>query len=119
LVADNYYSVRDKAYNSWNESALRSWLEGHGLSKTPGKARDDLLKVVQENFYGETDKIWDAWSDAEIKDYLLKNKLAEKNDLQNLRRDELEKILNEKYYSVKENITGGWSESQMRQVCLC
>ncbi|PLW55088.1 hypothetical protein PCANC_02571 [Puccinia coronata f. sp. avenae] len=115
LVADNYYSVRDKAFNNWNESSLRAWLESHGLSKTPGQAREDLLKVVQQNFYGDSDKIWDSWSNAEIKTYLLKNKLAEKSDVQNLRRDSLEKILNEKYYTIKENILGGWSESQMRQ----
>jgi hypothetical protein len=118
LVADNYYSVRDKAFNNWNESSLRAWLESHGLSKTPGQAREDLLKVVQQNFYGDNDKIWDSWSNAEIKTYLLKNKLAEKSDVQNLRRDSLEKILNEKYYTIKENILGGWSESQMRQVCI-
>ena len=116
MVADNYYSVRDKAYNNWDESSLRSWLESHGLTKTAGPAREDLLKVVKENYYGDSDKIWDAWSNAEIKAYLLKNKLVERSDVQNLRRDQLEKIINEKYYSIKDNIIGGWSESQMRQV---
>lgn len=116
LIADNYYNVRDKVYENWNDSLLRSWLESHGITKTSAQAkRDELLKVVKENYYGAHDKIWDTWSNAEMKAYLVKEKLAEESGLANLRRNELENMLEEKYSTAKENVVAGWDESHMRQ----
>lgn len=96
---------------------LRSWLENHGIVKSPAQAkRDDLLKIVKDNYYGASDKVWDTWNDAEIKAYLIKNKLADKKQVADLKRDQLENRLEEKYTSLKDNYLVGWSDSEMRQV---
>ncbi|KAI8447791.1 hypothetical protein BY996DRAFT_769152 [Phakopsora pachyrhizi] len=119
LIADNYYGLRDKAYDTWDENSLRSWLEKHGVIKTPAQAkRDDLIKVIKDNYYGAQEKVWDTWSDAEMRAYLVKNNLGKSQELASLKRHQLEEKLENGYKSTKDAINQGWDDSEMRQLTL-
>lgn len=41
LLEDNYYSLRDNAYQTWDDNTIRNWLEKKGYVKTPVQAKRD------------------------------------------------------------------------------
>ena len=49
MMSDYYYSLRDTAYDAWDDNYLRSWAEKAGLIKPPAEAKRDE-QVHADNF---------------------------------------------------------------------
>lgn len=61
LAEDNYYSLRDNAYQTWDDNTIRNWLEKKGYVKTPVEAkRDDLLATIKNYWYTANDRV--SWA---------------------------------------------------------
>ena len=115
LVEDNYYSLRDTAYQAWDDNMIRNWLEKKGLIKTPMEAnRDDLLTTMKSYYYTANDRLWDTWSDAQARTYLVKNQVVSQADAAGLKRDKLEKLLEENWHKLPDNVNAAWKDSEMQ-----
>jgi hypothetical protein len=115
LVSDNYYSLRDSAYQAWDDNTIRNWLEKKGLIKTPTEAkRDDLISTMKTYYYSANDRLWDTWSDAKARAYLVKNNVVAEADAAGLKRDRLEKLLEDNWNRLPDNIEQAWKQTDMR-----
>lgn len=64
----------DYVYSSWDDSALRKYLEDKGIvdKKTAtGLSREQLLEQMRTGYASVSEPVWDAWSDSYIVSSLL------------------------------------------------
>ena len=76
-----YANVKGWIFDTWSESALKSFLDRHGIPNPQPRTRDSLLATARENYQTVADKLgessaypgnwlYEAWSDSELKAWL-------------------------------------------------
>ncbi|RPB11638.1 hypothetical protein P167DRAFT_536552 [Morchella conica CCBAS932] len=76
-----YGSVKGWIFDSWSESALKAFLDRHGIPNPQPRTRDSLLATARDNYetvankLGETTAypgnwLYESWSDSDLKKWL-------------------------------------------------
>lgn len=110
-IEDNYFSLRDRAFQAWDDSYLRYYLQKIGIVDTPATApRSDLLKTVREAYYHVDDSAWSKMSDRQLRNFLVKEKVLPKEKVGELKRDRLEALVRDNWYKSTDNLVEGWQQ---------
>ncbi|EIN05924.1 hypothetical protein PUNSTDRAFT_54757 [Punctularia strigosozonata HHB-11173 SS5] len=106
--------TKDYVYSSWDDSALRAYLEEKGVVEPKAKTtREQLLSYMQDTYAKTANPVWRAWSDSYTREWLVTHHLL-KSDEQK-QREALQDQMARYYYDTKETVYSSWDESQLKQ----
>ncbi|KZT69477.1 hypothetical protein DAEQUDRAFT_726786 [Daedalea quercina L-15889] len=105
---------KDYVYSTWDDNALRTYLESKGVIETKQQAtRNQLLQWMRDTYASAANPIWEAWSDSYIHQWLLKHGIV-KPEAQK-KREEYLALMKNYYYGPQETVWSSWDDSQMKE----
>ncbi|TFY60876.1 hypothetical protein EVJ58_g4870 [Rhodofomes roseus] len=105
---------KDYIYSTWDDNALRAYLESKGVIESKQQAtRNQLLGWMRDAYSAAVSPVWEAWSDSYIHQWLVNHGVI-KSDAQQ-KRDQYLVLMKKYYYGPQETVWSSWNDSQMKE----